>query len=362
MSNKIKLAIAGLGNCASSLIQGLTYYKNINANSEQVPGLMHNVLGGYKISDIELVAAFDVDKRKVGKDIAEAVFTEPNCTIKFSDVPKTGIKVMKGPVLDGVADTTKNHFLLDSAQKPVDIAKELKNSGAEVMICYLPVGSEQAVRFYAEECLKAGVAFLNAMPVFIVSDPVWAKKFEDKGIPAIGDDIKSQVGATIIHRVLTKLFVDRGVKVERTYQLNFGGNTDFLNMLDRDRLKSKKISKTEAVQSQMPTRMHDDNIHIGPSDYVPWLKDKKICMIRMEGKKFGDVPIVVDLRLDVEDSPNSAGVMIDAVRCAKVALDRKIGGALTSPSSYFMKHPPQQFPDSVAKQMVDEFISGLRER
>lgn len=359
---KIRVAIAGLGNCASSLIQGLTYYKNINANSATVPGLMHNVLGGYRISDIETVAAFDVDKRKVGRDIAEAVFSEPNCTIKFSDVPKTGVKVMKGPVLDGIADTTKNHFLLDSGQKPADVKKELKDSGAEMLICYLPVGSEQAARFYAEACLAAGCAFINAMPVFIASDPFWAKKFLEKGLPAIGDDIKSQLGATIVHRVLTKLFVDRGVKVERTYQLNFGGNTDFLNMLDRARLKSKKLSKTEAVQSQLPARMLDENIHIGPSDYVPWLKDKKICMIRMEGKKFGDVPVVLDMRLDVEDSPNSAGVMIDAVRCAKLALDRGIGGPLISPSSYFMKHPPQQFPDSVAKQMVEEFINGLRER
>lgn len=362
MGKKIKIAIAGVGNCASSLVQGLAFYKDVNEKSEAVPGLMHNVLGGYKISDIEIVAAFDVDKRKVGKDVSEAIFAEPNCTIKFSDVPKTGAAVSKGPVLDGVAETTKNHFLVDSGNKPVNVGEVLKKSGAEMLVNYLPVGSEQAVRFYAEECLKAKCAFINAMPVFIASDPAWAKRFEEAKLPAIGDDIKSQLGATIVHRVLTKLFVDRGVKVERTYQLNFGGNTDFLNMLDRDRLKSKKISKTEAVQSQLSSRMRDEHIHIGPSDYVPWLNDKKIAFIRIEGRKFGNVPVVVDLRLDVEDSPNSAGVMIDAIRCCKLALDRGIGGALESPSVYFMKHPPIQHADSAAKHMVEEFISGKKER
>ena len=357
---KIKIAIAGIGNCASSLIQGFAYYKNIDS-SETVPGLMHNVLGGYRISDIEVVAAFDIDKRKVGKDVSEAIFSEPNCTIKFSDVPYIGIKVMKGPVLDGIAETTKNHFLVDSTP-PVDVKKVLMDSGAEILINYLPVGSERAVRFYAEQSLDANCAFVNAIPVFIASDVAWAKKFEEKKIPVLGDDIKSQLGATIVHRVLTKLFVDRGVKVERTYQLNFGGNTDFLNMLDRERLVSKKISKTESVQSQLPSRIQDENIHIGPSDYVPWLKDKKICFIRIEGKKFGDVPVVLDLRLDVEDSPNSAGVMIDAIRCCKLALDRGIGGALISSSSYFMKHPPLQHSDSIAKQMLEEFINGMREK
>lgn len=356
---RVKIAIAGIGNCASSLMQGLEYYRNIG--HEQVPGIMHNVLGGYKISDIDVVAAFDVDKRKVGKDVSEAIFSEPNCTIKFSDVPETGVKVVKGPVLDGITETTKNHFLIDSTT-PVDVKKALIDSGAEMLINYLPVGSEKAVKFYAEECINTNCAFINAMPVFIASNPAWAKRFEVRNIPVIGDDIKSQIGATIIHRVLTKLFVDRGVKIERAYQLNFGGNTDFLNMLDRSRLVSKKISKTESVQSQLPSPLDDGNIHIGPSDYVPWMKDKKVCFIRIEGKKFGDVPVVLDLRLDVEDSPNSAGVMIDAIRACKLAIDRNVAGALLSPSAYFMKHPPLQFSDDVAKQMLEEFISGLRKK
>ncbi len=362
MAKEIRVAIIGVGNCASSLVQGIQYYKNVNGNSPLVPGLMHNVLGNYKISDIKFVAAIDVDKKKVGKDLGTAIFSKPNCTKKFSDVPKQNVEVNKGPVLDGIAETTREKFEVDERQKPVDVSQILKESKAEIAINYLPVGSEEAVRYYAKCCLDANVAFINAMPVFIASNQEWAKKFEDKNLPVIGDDIKSQVGATIVHRTLAKLFSDRGVKIENTYQLNVGGNTDFLNMLERQRLKSKKISKTESVQSQMPTRLPDENIHIGPSDYVPWLNDKKLAFIRLEGKKFGDVPISIECRLDVEDSPNSAGVMVDAIRCCKLALDRKISGALISPSSYFMKHPPQQFADTVARQMVEEFITGERER
>jgi myo-inositol-1-phosphate synthase len=361
---KIKLAIVGVGNCASSLVQGLTYYKKIGGDSPPVPGLMHNVLGGYRVADIEVVAAIDVDSRKVGKDVSEAVFAQPNCTIKFSDVPKTGVKVEKGPVLDGISDTTRGTFKTDAKQRVCNVKEVLRKSGAEVLVAYLPVGSEQASRFYAGEALAAGCAYLNAIPEFICSaqDGAWSKKFEKAGLPMIGDDIKSQVGATIVHRVLTRLCMDRGVVIDRTYQLNVGGNTDFLNMTDRTRLKSKKISKTEAVQSQMSTRLADENIHVGPSDYVPWLHDKKLCFIRIEGRKFGDVPITLDLKLDVEDSPNSAGIMVDAIRCAKVALDRKVGGVLISPSAYFMKHPPIQYPDDVAHKMVEEFIGGKRER
>ncbi len=359
---EIRVAIVGVGNCASSLVQGVEYYRDVDGNSPLVPGLMHNVLGNYKISNIKFVAAFDVDKKKIGKDLSAAIFSKPNCTQKFSDVPKHGVIVQKGPVLDGVAETTKHLFEVDPKQKPVDVAKVLKETKADVLINYVPVGSEQAARYYATACLDSGTAFINAMPVFIASDPAWVKKFESGKIPAIGDDIKSQVGATIVHRTLVKLFSDRGVKVDNTYQLNVGGNTDFLNMLERHRLKSKKISKTESVQSQLPVRMPDEDIHIGPSDYVPWLKDKKLCFIRIEGRKFGNIPINLELRLDVEDSPNSAGVMIDAVRCAKIALDRKIGGALTSPSAYFMKHPLIQYSDTEARKFVEEFIKGERER
>lgn len=360
--SKIRLAVAGVGNCASSLIQGTVYYKNVNGKAPTIPGLMHNVVGGYSISDIELVAAFDVDSKKVGKDLGEAVFAEPNCTQKFSDVPELGVTVEKAPVLDGVGETTREKFTVDAKQKPVNVGDVLKKAKADVLVSYMPVGSEEATRYYANECLKTGVALINAIPVFIASDPVWAKKFEEKKIPVIGDDIKGQVGATIVHRVLTKLFVDRGVKLDHTYQLNVGGNTDFLNMLERSRLKSKKISKTQSVQSQLPTALPPDDIHIGPSDYIPWLHDKKLCFIRMEGRKFGDIPINIELRLDVEDSPNSAGVMVDAIRCAKLALDRGVGGALTSPSSYFMKSPPVQYSDPVAREMVEEFIKGERER
>ncbi len=359
---EIKVALVGVGNCASSLVQGASYYEKVNERSPKISGLMHNVLGKYKISDIKFVAAFDVDKRKVGKDLSKAIFQKPNCTKKLSDVAKLGVKVLKAPVLDGIGETTRDTFLLDEKQKPVDVARILKESEAEILVNYLPVGSEEATKYYANQCLNSGVGFINAMPVFIASDQTWARKFEEKKLPVIGDDVKSQVGATIVHRTLTKLFSDRGVNVDHTYQLNFGGNTDFLNMLERKRLKSKKISKTESVQSQLPTRIDEDDIHIGPSDYVPWLKDNKVCFIRMEGKKFGDIPLTLEVRLSVEDSPNSAGIMVDAIRCCKIALDRGISGPLTSPSAYFMKHPPRHFSDAVAKNLVEQFIEGERER
>jgi myo-inositol-1-phosphate synthase len=363
----IKVAIAGIGNCCSSLIQGLYYYKDVGNSDELVPGLMHNVVGGYRISDIKPVAAFDVDSRKVGKDLSEAIFAPPNNTIVFhKDVPEMGVKVQMAPVLDGVANHMESfpehQSFRVSKESPVDIRKALEKSGAEILINYLPVGSEEAVRHYAKAALDAGITFMNNMPVFIASDPAWERRFRDRKIPILGDDIKAQVGATIVHRTLAKLFSDRGVKVERTYQLNTGGNTDFLNMLERERLKNKKISKTDSVQSQLPTPLHPDNIHIGPSDYVPWQKDNKLCFLRIEGRKFGNVPVHIEARLSVEDSPNSAGVAIDGIRCAKLALDRGIGGELTSISSYIMKHPNQQFPDPVARQMVEEFIRGERER
>lgn len=359
---EIRVVIVGVGNCASSLIQGITYYKDVDDSYPLVPGLMHNVLGGYRISDIRFVAAIDVNSKKIGKDLSEAIFTQPNCTIKFSDVPHLGVKVRKGPVLDGVAETTREKFSVDVNQKPEDVEAILKESKPHILISYLPVGSEDATKYYASLCLSQKIAFINAIPSFIASDPSWAGRFEEAKVPVIGDDIKSQVGATIVHRTLAKLFADRGVKLDNTYQLNVGGNTDFLNMLERSRLKSKKISKTQSVQSQLPEKMPDEDIHIGPSDYVPWLKDKKLCFIRMQGRKFGDVPINIEVRLEVEDSPNSAGVMVDAIRCAKLALDRGIGGPLISPSAYFMKSPPKQYPDSVARQMVEEYIRGERER
>ena len=367
MGKEIRVAIAGVGNCASSLIQGIHYYKDVDSNNEIVPGLMNNVLGDYKISDIKPVAAFDIDERKVGRDLSEAIFSPPNCTKIFcKEIPKMGVEVKMGPVMDGVASHMKDYprdkSFSVSNENPVSVSEILRESGADILINYLPVGSEEAAKFYAEECLKAETAFINAMPVFIASNPEWEKKFREKRVPIIGDDVKSQIGATIVHRTLTKLFADRGVKVERTYQLNTGGNTDFLNMLERSRLKSKKISKTNSVQSQLTTPLEEENIHIGPSDYVPWQKDNKVCFIRMEGKKFGDVPVELELRLSVEDSPNSAGVMIDAIRCAKIALDRKIGGALKSISSYTMKSPPEQYPDSLAREKVKEFVAGKIER
>jgi myo-inositol-1-phosphate synthase len=359
---KIKVAIVGIGNCCSSFMQGLEYYKRIDGNSPPTPGLMHNVIGGYKLSDIQVVAAFDIDKRKVGKDVSEAIVSPPNCTVKFSDVPKTGVKVKKGPVLDGLADTTKDKFLVDFSQKPCNVKKELVDSGAEILINYLPVGSEQAARFYAQEALDAGCGLVNAMPVFLTSSEEWAEKFAKKKLPMLGDDVKSVVGATIVHRQLARLFMERGVRLKQTYQLNVGGNTDFKNMLERSRLVSKKISKTQAVQSILRVPLDADKVTIGPSDYVPWLNDNKICFIRMEGENFGGTPLIIDLRLDVIDSPNSAGIIVDAVRLCKLALDRKIGGKLISGSSYLMKSPPIQYPDDVARRMVEEFISGERER
>ena len=361
---KIKLALVGVGNCASSLVQGIHYYRD--KNPDDAIGLMHWEIGGYRPSDIEVVAAFDVDARKVGKDVAEAIFAPPNCTTVFCpDVPKTGVTVQMGRVLDGVSEHMADYppertFVVADAPEPTrdDVVKVLRESGAEVLVSYLPVGSEEATRFYAECALEAGVAFVNCIPVFIASDPKWEARFAEAGVPLIGDDIKSQVGATITHRVLAKLFADRGVKLDRTYQLNFGGNTDFLNMLNRHRLKSKKISKTEAVQAMLEQPLPAENIHIGPSDYVPWQNDNKVAFIRMEGRLFGDVPMHLELRLSVEDSPNSAGIVIDAIRIAKLALERGVGGALVGPSAYFMKHPPRQLPDYVARQLVERFIAG----
>jgi len=369
MAGKIKVAIAGIGNCASSLIQGVEYYKNVTANDELVPGLMHNVLGGYKVSDIDFVAAFDVDKRKVGKPLNKAIFEKPNNTKVFQEkIPKWGnVIVKKGPVLDGIAPHMLDYpedqsFRIETSQKPCDVVQELKDSGAEVLVNYMPVGSQKATEYYAQAALDAGIALINCMPVFIASNPVWAKRFEEKGLPCAGDDVKSQVGATIVHRVLAKLFSDRGMKIRHSYQLNVGGNTDFLNMKNLERLKSKKISKTEAVESQLPMKMSWDDLYIGPSDFVPFLKDNKLCFLRIEANHFGDVPMNLELRLSVEDSPNSAGVVIDGIRATKLALDRQICGELTSISSYIFKHPPQQFPDSVAREMVEEFIKGKRER
>ena len=361
----IKIAITGIGNCASSLIQGVHYYKN--KSIEEAIGLMHWEIGGYKPSDIEVVAAFDIDKRKVGKDVNQAIFEKPNCTTVFCDqLPESGVIVQMGRILDGVADHMKEYdenftFLPADETEPTkeEVVQILQDSGAEILLNYLPVGSEEAVHFYATCALEAGVAFINNMPVFIASNPIWARKFEEKNLPLIGDDIKSQLGATITHRMLADLFKKRGVKLERTYQLNTGGNTDFLNMLDRKRLTSKKISKTEAVQSVVAKRLENENIHIGPSDYIPWQKDNKLCFLRIEGKLFGDVPMNLELRLSVEDSPNSAGVAVDAIRCTKLALDRGQGGVLYAPSAYFCKHPPRQFTDDVAFQMVEQFINNV---
>ncbi len=364
--NNIRIAIVGVGNCASSLVQGIYYYKEKDQNDSI--GLMHWEIGGYRPGDIEVVAAFDIDRRKVGRDVAEAIFAKPNCTTVFySHFANTGVLVRMGHVLDGFSGHMRDYddkytFLPADEQEPSkeETVRALKETGAEILLNYLPVGSEKATRFYAECALEAGVALVNNIPVFIASEPGWAKRFEEKNLPVIGDDIKAQLGATITHRVLTDLFKKRGVKLERTYQLNTGGNTDFLNMLNRSRLISKKKSKTEAVQSVAGKRLEDENIHIGPSDWVAWQKDNKLCFIRMEGKLFGDVPMNLELRLSVEDSPNSAGVAIDALRCAKLALDRGLGGPLYGPSAYFMKHPPQQYPDDEAYQMMEAFIHGTR--
>ncbi|MGO9379733.1 MAG: inositol-3-phosphate synthase [Dissulfurispiraceae bacterium] len=365
---KIRIAIAGVGNCASSLVQGIEYYKSLGIGAvDEVSGLMHYDLGGYMPEDIDVVAAFDIDKRKVNKPLREALFAKPNCTkVFYPQLQEIPVTVCMGEVHDGVAPhmdyyPDERKFIV-ADEKPCDIVNALADSGAEILVSYLPVGSENAARYYASACLEAGVSLVNCIPVFIASDKEWIKRFEKKGIPIIGDDVKSQIGATIIHRMLSKLFMDRGVRVNHTYQLNVGGNTDFLNMLNYNRLKSKKISKTEAVTSQISHPLDAEDVHIGPSDFVPWLNDNKVCFIRMEGQGFGNISMNLELRLSVEDSPNSGGVVIDAVRCCKLALDRGIGGALLSPSSYFMKHPLAQYPDDEAREMVEEFISGKRER
>jgi myo-inositol-1-phosphate synthase len=367
MKDKIRIAVAGVGNCASSLIQGIHYYRE--KSPEDAIGLMHWEIGGYAPTDIEVVAAFDIDRRKVGKDVNEAIFSGPNCTTIFCpDLPASGVTVQMGRILDGFSAHMRDYdekYTFVPTDKPEPARKDtieiLKESGAEILLNYMPVGSEEATQFYADCALEAGVAFINNIPVFIASSPVWAKRFKEKNIPLIGDDIKSQLGATITHRVLTDLFRKRGVKLERTYQLNTGGNTDFLNMLNQHRLKSKKKSKTEAVQSVAARRLENENIHIGPSDYVPWQKDNKVCFIRMEGKLFGGVPMNLELRLSVEDSPNSAGVAIDSIRCAKLALERGIGGVLEAPSAYFCKHPPCQFTDDKAYRMIEDFITKREE-
>jgi myo-inositol-1-phosphate synthase len=358
-SKKIRVAIVGLGNCASSLVQGIHYYRNAR-DDEFVPGVMHVNFGGYHIRDIEVVAAFDVNSNKVGKDIAEAIYAEPNNTTVFCEVPNLGVKVLRGPLLDGVNKYTAELVPVNQKEKAVDVVKALKDAKVDAVINYLPVGSQEATEFYAQAAIDAGCGFVNCIPVFIASNPKWAKKFEDAGLPVIGDDIKAQVGATITHRTLVNLFLDRGMKIERTYQLNTGGNTDFLNMLERERLASKKISKTEAVSSQIEARgqqIATENIHVGPSDYVPWQKDNKICFLRIESKHFGDVPMNLELRLSVEDSPNSAGVVIDSVRCMKLALDNKLSGAIIEPAAYFQKHPPKQIEDRTARELVEKFIS-----
>jgi myo-inositol-1-phosphate synthase len=356
LSKKVRVAIVGVGNCASSLVQGVHYYRDADATKE-IPGLMHVQLGDYHIGDIEFTAAFDVDRNKVGKDLSEAIFTKPNNTYKFAEVSSLGVKVSRGMTHDGLG-AYLSQVIQKAPGSTDDIVGILRDTKTDVVVSYLPVGSEEATKWYVEQILAAGCAFVNCIPVFIAREPYWQRRFHDRGLPIIGDDIKSQVGATITHRVLTRLFEDRGVKLERTYQLNFGGNTDFLNMLERSRLESKKISKTNAVTSQLDVPLEPDNVHVGPSDHVPWLEDRKWCYIRMEGTTFGDVPLNLELKLEVWDSPNSAGVVIDAVRCAKLALDRKLCGALVGPSAYFMKSPPKQFTDDQARQLVAGFIAG----
>ncbi len=357
--SKVRVAIAGVGNCANSLIQGVHYYGNAEPGTS-VPGLMHVELGGYHIRDIEFVTAFDVDAVKVGQDLSKAMWAGANNTYEFCDIAELGVEVLRGPTFDGLGKYYRL-FVEESAAEPVDVAATLKKSRADVLIAYLPVGSEEALHFYAEAALEAGVGFINAIPVFIASNPAWARRFHEAGVPIIGDDIKSQVGATIIHRLLARLFEDRGVELERTYQLNFGGNMDFKNMLERERLESKKISKTQSVTSQLDNSIGEDDVYIGPSDYVPWLTDRKWAHIRLEGKSFGDVPLNVELKLEVWDSPNSAGVVIDAVRSVKIALDKGIGGPLLAASSYFMKSPPVQFRDTDAHKYVEAFASGAED-
>ena len=355
-SRKLRVGIVGVGNCASSFVQGLTYYGEAKAN-EPVPGLMNVELGGYHVGDVEVASAFDVSAEKVGRDVAEAVFTPPNNTQKFSAVPKTGVTVRRGKTLDGLGKYLREE-IAELPEDEANVAEILDSSRTDVLVSYLPVGSQKATEYYAEQALEAGCAFVNCIPVFIASDPRWRRRFEERRVPIVGDDIKSQVGATIVHRVLANLFRERGVRLDRTYQLNFGGNTDFQNMLERERLESKKISKTQAVTSQLDMPLPPEDVHVGPSDYVPWLTDRKFAYIRMEGTTFGGVPLNVELKLEVWDSPNSAGIVIDAVRCAKLAKDRGIGGALIGPSSYFMKSPPQQFTDSEARERTMRFVAG----
>ncbi|GAA4715861.1 inositol-3-phosphate synthase [Phytohabitans rumicis] len=356
----VRVAIAGIGNCAASLVQGVEYYRTANPAS-RVPGLMHVTFGDYHVGDVEFVAAFDVDAKKVGRDVSDAIGASNNNTIKFCDVPPLDVPVQRGPTLDGLG-LYYREMIDESDEDAVDVVRALRGSGADVLVSYLPVGSEAASRFYATCALEARVAYVNALPVFIASDPVWAAKFTDAGVPIVGDDIKSQVGATITHRVLAKLFEDRGVQLDRTYQLNFGGNMDFMNMLERTRLVSKKISKTQSVTSQIPRELAAGDVHIGPSDYVPFLHDRKHALVRLEGRGFGDVPLLLEYKLEVWDSPNSAGIIIDAVRAAKIALDRGIGGPILSASSYFMKSPPQQYDDATARDAVERFIRGEVER
>jgi myo-inositol-1-phosphate synthase len=360
MGETVRVAVVGVGNCAASLVQGVHYYRDADP-AARVPGLMHVRFGQYHVGDIEFVAAFDVDAKKVGRDLSEAIVASENNTIKICDVPPLGVTVQRGPTFDGLGEYYRE-MIDESDDEPVDVVAALRESGAHVLVSYLPVGSEEADRFYAQCAIDAGLAFVNALPVFIASDPVWAAKFTEAGVPIVGDDIKSQVGATITHRVLAKLFEDRGVELLRTYQLNFGGNMDFMNMLERKRLQSKKISKTQSVTSQIPHEMERASIHIGPSDHVPWLDDRKWAYVRLEGRTFGDVPLNLEYKLEVWDSPNSAGVIIDAVRAAKIALDRGIGGPLLSASSYFMKSPPEQYSDPAAHEAVEKFIRGDAER
>ncbi len=369
MAKKIRLAVNGVGNCASSLLQGVAFYNAAKRKQkkEEHLGLMHYWVGPYSPGDIEVVAAFDIDRRKVGQTIDKAIFAEPNCTKDIlRPMPRSTVKVQMAPVLDGVAEHMKEYpegqRFEPAKAKPVNLAKVLKDSGADILVNYLPVGSQKATENMVEACLDAGVSLVNCIPVFIVSDKKWSNEFVKRGIPCVGDDIKAQIGATIVHRTLTRLFVERGAALDATYQLNVGGNTDFLNMLKRERLSSKKISKTEAVQSQLPEPLPADQVHIGPADFIPWIKDNKVCFLRMEGRGFAGIPLNLELRLSVEDSPNSAGVAIDAIRCCKLARDRGLAGPLSSISAYTMKHPPQQFTDNEARQMVDEFILGKRER
>ncbi len=357
---EIRVAIIGVGNCASSLVQGVYYYRNA-APDDFIPGIMHVVFGGYHISDIKFCCAFDINKTKVGKDLAEAIFAYPNNTYKFTDVPKLGVKVYRGMTHDGIGKYLEG--IIEKAPGPTDdVAKILREEGADVVINFLPVGSEEATKWYVEQTLQAGAAFVNGIPVFIASSEYWSKRFEDAGLPVLGDDIKSQVGATILHRTLVQLFLDRGVKLERTSQLNVGGNTDFLNMLERERLHSKKISKTQAVTSLLPYDIGEENVYIGPSDYVAWLKDRKWAYMRLEGRTFGDVPLNIELKLEVWDSPNSAGVMIDAIRAAKIAKDRGLKGAIIEPSAYFFKSPPKQIPDFRARELLEEWIKKNTEK